>query len=71
MALALVFSYSYFTTFGNVCLVGGDVSFDDECVFVNLKMMCRLSFSEVLIEVGCAYTHFLGFILGLSAVCVK
>lgn len=39
-----------------VCLLRGDVFIDYECVFykfVYLNMMCRLSLSEMLIEIGC------------------
>ncbi|XP_044417359.1 uncharacterized protein [Triticum aestivum] len=42
----------------NVRSVREDVLVDDESIFgdfINLKMMCRLSFSEVLIRIGYAY----------------
>jgi hypothetical protein len=48
LALAVAFS-------GDVRSVGGDVPVDYEGVcgkFVNLKMMCRLSLSKVLIGIG-------------------
>jgi hypothetical protein len=51
----LAFFWIYFRPFGDVCSVGGDVPVDYKGVcgnFVNLKMMCRLSLSEMLIEVG-------------------
>ena len=46
----------YFNPSRDMRSVGGDVSIDYECVcgdFVNLKMMCRLGHSEVLIGIGC------------------
>jgi hypothetical protein len=57
LILVLAFSWIYFRHSGHMCSVGGDVPVDYEGVsddFVNLKMMCRLNFSEVLIGVGCA-----------------
>ena len=47
----------YSSIFGDALSVGGDVPVDDEGAygdFVNFKMICRLSLSEVLIGVGCA-----------------
>ena len=48
MTLVLVFFWIYSRPLDNVRLVGGDAPIDYEVVcddFVNLKMMCRLSFS--------------------------
>ena len=46
--------------FGNVHSVREDVliSYEDICDdFINLKMMCRLGISEVLIGIGCVCMH--------------
>lgn len=54
----LAFSWICFRPFGDVCSVRGDVPVDYEDVcddFVNLKVMCRLSLSEVLIGEGCVH----------------
>ena len=43
-----------------MCVQLGDVLIDYGCVyddFINLKMMCRLSLSEILINVGCVCVH--------------
>ena len=57
--LVLVFFYIYFRPSADVRSVGGDVFVDYESVcgyFANLKMMCRLCLSEVLIRMSvCAY----------------
>jgi hypothetical protein len=60
LTLVLAFSWIYFRPSGNVRSVGGDVPVDYEGIcgdFVNIKMMCRLSLSDVLIGVGCAYVR--------------
>ena len=48
------YSWIYFRISGDAHSVGGDAPVDDEVHFVNFKMICRLSLSEMLIGVGCA-----------------
>ena len=54
---ARIYSWIYFRISGDAHSMGGDVPIDDEGAygdFVNFKMICRLSLSNVLIGVGCA-----------------
>ena len=52
---ARIYSWIYFKISGDAHSVGGDVPVDDVYGdFVNFKMICQLSLSEVLIGVGCA-----------------
>ena len=53
---ARIYSWIYFKISGYAHSVGGDVPVDDVVPtdFVNFKMTCRLSLSEMLIGVGCA-----------------
>ena len=54
LAWVVAFSWIYFRTSGDVRSVGGGapVNYEGVCSdFVNLKMMCRLSLSEVLIGI--------------------
>ena len=56
LALVVAFSWFYSRSSGEVHSVGGDVSIDYEGIrsdFVNLKMMCQLSLSEMLIGIAC------------------
>jgi hypothetical protein len=50
----------YFRLSDDIYLVGGDIHVDYEGAcgdFINLKILCRLNISKVLIMVGCAFVR--------------
>ena len=59
LTLVLTFSWIYVRLFGTVHSVQRDVPSTTWLCgdFFNLKMLCRLNISEVLIEIGCECVH--------------
>ena len=54
--MVFTFFWIYFKPSGDMLSVGGNIPLDYEGIyddFVNLKIMCWLSLSDVLIGVGC------------------